>query len=740
MSVVHREVRSTRWLRLAAAVGAVGIFSAACDSRQEPTLAAPEVSIAATALSREDAQRVGEQFARALAAALDEPGVRGLLHGAMRESRFNEHKLVLQEFAATGPGNRLVKAMAAANGVDESVVRGWIARLPAMDFYVPFTEHRRAWSGTGDVVVGSNMNIDESRFTGYAPDGTSRAFDAREGAPEATVIFLHPAESKSVRPQSASGGDYASIEDPDAPEYTTISTIDPGDAEPNLVTNPVAVYVGRLSTFKNYVGDGVGGIELMVKHYAGRNGSRISEEIMDESIHFGWDGYYWDDITAPNRAINFASFGETWIKVYERDSGAESGWGFDDSDFWGEGTFGGFNVKHRFYPGGVVHLDPAHPCYVSPQAGNCPNPPNVDILYKPDPNQPPAGTGGFPAGDLANYTIHNTAGAWSIVSGHLTANGSARQSIVLRNGVTITDGWVETETDQALDGGLVLRSQSNGGNHYLLAIRDDSRYGHANIQIYKAVNGTYTALTSQVDLSYPRGVNKKIRFEAQGSSLKAYFDGSLVAQATDATYSSGLLGVRANHSSSTDQSRFAVLRWNVVNPTDNFNDAGSLNNYSFFNTPEAWSVVNGHLVAGSGARQATALRNGVTIQNGWVETRTDQVADGGLVLRAQNLNSYYLLAIRDDSRFGHANIEIYKAVNGVFTSLSGQIDISFPVGTQKTIRFTASGSTLTAHVNGSQVAQATDGSYTSGTLGLRASGRDGETLTSRFDVFSFGQQ
>jgi hypothetical protein len=730
-------VRRIGWWRLATFASAVGLVAAACDTQREPALTEPEASIAAATLSMPQAQQVGQQFARALAVTLDQPGTRGVLHAAMRDSPLNEHKLVLQDFAATGPGNRLVKAMAAANGVDESVVRGWIGQLPAMDFYVPFVEHRRTWTGTGDVVVGSNMDVDQTRFTGYTPEGTSLALDTRDGTPAQTVIFLHPAEPKGIRPRASTSSDYASIEDPNAPEYTTMS-IDPGDAEPNLSTNPVATYVGRLYQFKNYEGDGIGGIELLVKHYAGRNGTRIDEQLMAEGSAFTWTGYEYDDVTTPNRAINFASYGDTWIKVYERDSGAESGWGLDGSDFWGEGKFGGFNVKHRFSLSGVTYPTYPGPCYTNP--ANCGESATVELWYQSDPNQPPAGTGGFASGDLANYTVYNTSSAWSIVNGHLTANSTARQSIVLRNGVTITDGWVETETDQALDGGLVVRSQANAGNHYLLAIRDDSRYGHANIQIYKAVNGAYTALTSQLDLSFPRGTNKKIRFEAQGSSLKAYFDGALVAQATDATWTSGLLGLRANHSNSTDQTRFAVLRWNVVSPTDNFNDASSLNNYTLVNTPEAWSVSNGHLVAGSGARQATALRNGVTIENGWVETRTDQAADGGLVARAQNLNSYYLLAIRDDSRFGHANIEIYKAVNGTFTSLSGQIDISFPVGTQKTIRFQASGTTLTAYVNGAQVAQVSDASFTSGMVGLRASGRDGETLTSRFDYFTFSQQ
>ncbi|HEY0024320.1 MAG TPA: hypothetical protein VGB24_15495 [Longimicrobium sp.] len=736
MSETRPTDSRSRWKPLAIACGALAVLASACDGGRQPALT--DVRNLAPALSHAEAQAAGEAFARALARAMDQPGLRATLHRAMRESRFNEHKLVLQAFAETPGGGRMVKAMAAANGVEEETVRGWIAQLPRMDFYVPFSEHRRAWAGSGDVVVGSNMRIDETRFTGYAPDGSALQFDTRAGTPSQTVIFLHPAEPKAVRrPTRSATTAYAGIEDPSAQE-STITMVDAGDAEPNLNTNPVATFLGVLYSFKNYRGDGIGGIELMVKHYAGMGGTKIDEQIMDEDGHFGWDGFTYDEVTTPYRGINFATYGVTWIKVYERDSGIESPWNNDD--FWGEGAFGGFNVKHRFYTAGVVYLDPADPCYTSPAAGGCPSPPNVDIVYQPDPNQPGQGTGGFTSGDLSNFATYGTFDGWRITNGYMTATGSTGSSVQLRQGVTIADGWVETETDQAVDGGLVVRAQSNGSSHYLLAIRDDSRYGHANIQIYKAVNGSYTSLSPQVDLSFPRGITKKIRFEAVGTTLKAYFDGTLVAQATDATFTSGLLGFRVNHVYSADQTRYAVLRWSVVSPTDNFNDAASLNNYTLINTPEAWSVSGGHLVAGTGARQAIALRNGVNMVNGWVETKTDQAADAGLVLRAQSASSYYLLAIRDDSRFGHSNIEIYKALNGTFTPLTQQVDLSFPVGTQKTIRFEASGTTLKAYVNGSLVAQASDASFTSGQVGLRANGRDGESLVSRFDLFSFSQQ
>jgi hypothetical protein len=58
-------------------------------------------------------------------------------------------------------------------------------------------------------------------------------------------------------------------------------------------------------------------------------------------------------------------------------------------------------------------------------------------------------------------------------------------------------------------------------------------------------------------------VRKTVRFEAVGTSLKVYVGGTLIAQATDATYASGLVGMRANNSSGTTMTtRYDLFRFN----------------------------------------------------------------------------------------------------------------------------------------------------------------------------------
>jgi hypothetical protein len=348
-----------------------------------------------------------------------------------------------------------------------------------------------------------------------------------------------------------------------------------------------------------------------------------------------------------------------------------------------------------------------------------------------------SGTDTFLAGALASYTIHNTTGAWSVVSGQLVADSSAKQSVVTRNGLTIANGFVQTETSATPDGGLVMRFLDKD-NYYLLAIRDDSRYGHANVQFHKFLNGVVTSLSSQYNISWPAATTKTARFEASGNTLSAYLDGVLIVQVTDSSFASGGAGLRHNSASGQNlTARYDELVWGGTTSayyTDPFND-NTLPSYTLYNTTAAWSVASGKASADSSARHSLALRDGLSFADGWVETSSSQIPDGGLVLRVQDSANYYLLAIRDDSRYGHSNIQIYEFNAGIETDLTPQLDISWPASTSKTVRFEASGTTLSAYVDGVLEAQATDGTFSSGGAGLRHNSPSGENLTSRFDLF-----
>jgi hypothetical protein len=347
------------------------------------------------------------------------------------------------------------------------------------------------------------------------------------------------------------------------------------------------------------------------------------------------------------------------------------------------------------------------------------------------------GQDSFTVNSLSSYTIYNNPGAWSISGGYLRADSTAVQSVVIRNGISFRDGYIEAFADSIVDGGLVLRFQS-AGNYYLLAMRDDSRYGHANIELYKVVSGVFTRLGTRQDISWTPGVTRNVQFVADGTTLTAYVDTVQVLQVTDNTYTTaGGVGVRHDntHGYAGVRGRIDLIKWYNSPIQDTFG-SNTLGSYTIYNTPGAWTISGGFLRADTTARQSVVIRNGVTFTNGYVQTVVDSIRDGGLVHRFQSDGNYYLLAIRDDSLFDYANLEIYKVVGGVFTSLSGQVDVSFAPGSEHEISFGASGNVLKAYLDGVVVATVTDNTYSSGGIGLRADNTRGwNNVHSRFDNF-----
>lgn len=297
--------------RLGLAAGVAAMLLAGCDATQPVASEAGPRRAATTVQQNGPEQRV----ARALALAMARPEIRVLVRNAMRESRFNENKLVLQEFAATAQGARLVRAAAQAAGVDEAAVRGWISQIPAMDFYAPLPEHRRGWRATADVLVGANLNPDRMRLTAYGTDGSVHHLDRRDGIPSRPVIILHPAEPKSA--VARRGGRDPEVIDPDASTGMAVMTMDGCDPQTAITECPDdgvgsggtggGTYTHRLVEFTPYVQDGWGDLEVMFKH-KNAAGTNIWEWITSGNE---WQTSY------PNQGTP----GGVTVKVWERDSG-----------------------------------------------------------------------------------------------------------------------------------------------------------------------------------------------------------------------------------------------------------------------------------------------------------------------------------------------------------------------------------------------------------------------------------
>jgi hypothetical protein len=174
---------------------------------------------------------------------------------------------------------------------------------------------------------------------------------------------------------------------------------------------------------------------------------------------------------------------------------------------------------------------------------------------------------------LSNYTGYTDGGAnWSVQNGQLVGTGPANQSVLVRGGLSFTNGWVEAVSSRADDAGLVLRFR-NSGDYYLLAFRDNGApppRDTYSLAVYHHVNGEYREMALG-SVAWPRGTTHTVRFEAAGAQLKVYFDGSLQGTVTPgpdvndpAPYAgAGQAGVRVYGATASWVSTFDTFRWHV---------------------------------------------------------------------------------------------------------------------------------------------------------------------------------
>jgi hypothetical protein len=210
--------------RQAVAVLAAAFATGCADSyvTTDPTGSEPVVAPSAAWVSE------AEEVARAFALAMADSGVRVAVRDAMRASRVTEHKLVLQEFAATAAGRAIVSAAARASGVTESSLATRIASLPALDFYAPFREHRLTWRAEPTVVIGV-AHGEQRILTAYRIDGSSLKLEDNAGVPSDAVLLLRLAERKNRRIDAQADRPGEVIQDPDDGELSgSIRIVKPG--------------------------------------------------------------------------------------------------------------------------------------------------------------------------------------------------------------------------------------------------------------------------------------------------------------------------------------------------------------------------------------------------------------------------------------------------------------------------------------------------------------------------------
>jgi hypothetical protein len=173
----------------------------------------------------------------------------------------------------------------------------------------------------------------------------------------------------------------------------------------------------------------------------------------------------------------------------------------------------------------------------------------------------------FRGNALASYTHHSDAGfPWSVGPGAMHGDGLGLQSVLIRNDAGFADGWIEVVTDSVDDGGLVLWFSDNE-HYYLLTIRDDESPAPRdtdNLQIYRRNGpgqGGFTSIWRR-NVVWPRGLQRRVRFEADGDRLRVYLDGEPMGEVSEpAPLRAEGIGIRHYGASAAWVTRYREFRW-----------------------------------------------------------------------------------------------------------------------------------------------------------------------------------
>jgi hypothetical protein len=190
--------------------------------------------------------------------------------------------------------------------------------------------------------------------------------------------------------------------------------------------------------------------------------------------------------------------------------------------------------------------------------------------------------------------------------------------------------------------------------------------------------------------------NHMIFFASQYPNAKAIFPSLFGAKFND-DFTAG---------TTTNWTPTQPTQWSVVS------DAGN-NTYKFdFN----WSSDSGTSTAGNVAWTNYRLLAEIKV------TDMQSWSDNFLYVRYLDANNHYRLAIQETG--GSRKFLLQKRVGGVYSNLGSAVGVTFNANTWYDVAVDATGSTLTAYLNGVQILQRTDTSHTAGKIGLGARKQD----------------
>ncbi len=306
-----------------------------------------------------------------------------------------------------------------------------------------------------------------------------------------------------------------------------------------------------------------------------------------------------------------------------------------------------------------------------------------------------------------------TQGDFVISDDQALSYASSSNSLAMVNGTSGTDMSVSAlvslnDTGPFGWGGVAARV--NGENGYVVRLRQD--YTSQYVDLCLEQNGNFTTLDSQaVDVT-----SGTVELEVDGSTLLAYFNGALVGQATDTTFSSGGVGIAAYDSNITigdfaAAADVAPTPENASLPfTDDFDRANSTYLGPYWTEQSGNFAISNNEAMAVTDNESTLMLNGLSASEIILQANIDLSnadiygASTGLDARMTS-DSGYRGEIYE--QYGSYTAEILRDDDGTWTTIASGYS---PTGTG-TLRFELNGSSLDLYMNGAPVAMASDSTY-----------------------------
>jgi hypothetical protein len=312
-------------------------------------------------------------------------------------------------------------------------------------------------------------------------------------------------------------------------------------------------------------------------------------------------------------------------------------------------------------------------------------------------------------------------GGFTVSHNHATGVNATAGDLAVLNGVTASDVQVQANVSFTATGqnaGLVVRYAGSGTGSFYEGMLVNLGHGMVQSRIYRSINGKLTQIgTSQKFASH----GGTMSFLAQGSSLKLFLNGNMVATAQDAHLTTGSAGMRT--SAGANLANFQAAAAPPINVTLPFTDAftGSGLSLAWNDLAGGFAVANNQATGLNNSAPNLAILNGASAADVTLQARVSLTAaqqSAALVARysAAHGSSMYFGLVQS---LGHGKYRaaIYRVVKGVPKLLAAKTILTFAGAMQ----FQLTGNKLSLSLDGKVVLSLSDRSISAaGSVGMQA--------------------